>query len=323
VAGAAPDAASDDDGSFPPGATIGSCVSTKWTASASASAVADPPTNAIDGILVSRWSTGVAQAPGQYHQIDFGGYVRLTQIVLDSTGSTGDHPRGFQAETSTDGVDFSNVIGSGAPGDVAQDQVTIDFPPRAVRYLRVELTAAGGSWWSIHEFRVACQIPDGQGGWVTDRPPPDADLCAADDGGIPTPDPPARTSWTATASATSAFPADVITNAFDNSSTSRWSSGKAQAGDEWFKLDLGAVGCISQVSIASPLALDGGPATDFPVAYALFVSTDDSKYTVVASGAGQALLPISFMPHKARYLRINQFGMSGSWWSISNITVQR
>src|SRR6266481_8241654 len=103
MAGGAPDAATDgasDDGSFPPGATIGSCVSTKWTTSALASAVADPPVNAVDGVLVSRWSTGVAQTPGQYYQIDFGGYVRLTQIVLDSTGSAGDHPRGYQVETS-------------------------------------------------------------------------------------------------------------------------------------------------------------------------------------------------------------------------------
>src|SRR5258708_1757638 len=88
--GGARGGASDDDGSFPPGATIGPCVATKWTASALASAVADPAVNAIDGILVSRWSPGVAQTPGQYYQIDFGGYVRLNQIVLDSTGSPGD-----------------------------------------------------------------------------------------------------------------------------------------------------------------------------------------------------------------------------------------
>jgi len=115
MAGGAPDAATDgasDDGSFPPGATIGSCVSTKWTTSALASAVADPPVNAVDGVLVSRWSTGVAQTPGQYYQIDFGGYVRLTQIVLDSTGSAGDHPRGYQVETSADGVDFHATTGN-------------------------------------------------------------------------------------------------------------------------------------------------------------------------------------------------------------------
>jgi hypothetical protein len=305
------------DSGFPPGATIGSCDPTKWVTSALASSAVNPPASAIDGIPVSRWSTGAPQAPGQTYVIDFGGYVRLARIVLDSTGSPGDHPRGYQVETSTDGFDFSNVIATGAPGDPPQDVVTIDLTPLPVRYLRMELTAASASWWSIHELRLDCQTPASNGAFTPYTPPADPALCVTSDSSTPaSPDPFDRANWTATASSIHPVPADVITNAFDESTVSRWSSGQAQTGDEWFKLDLGSVACFSQVSIAAP-------PTDFPVSYALAVSSDDVRYTVVASGAGQALLQLSFMPRNARYLRINQFGTNGYWWSVSDITVQR
>ena len=65
------------------------------------------------------------------------------------------------------------------------------------------------------------------------------------------------------------------------------------------------------------------PATDFPIAYAVAVSTDDAKYTVVASGNGQSSIQLSFIPHNARYVRVSQYGLAGSWWSINEISVQR
>ncbi len=276
------------------------------------SAPGDQPSYAIDGILVSRWSSGAVQTPGQYYQVDFGGYVRLSQVLLDSTGSTGDHPRGYQAETSRDGLDFSTVIASGSLDDTAHDVVTIDFAPRAIRYMRIELTTSSASWWSVHEIHVACQIPDGDGGWAEDTAPPDTGLCQQGSGSASAF---TRSNWTATASSTSTVGGDAIAKAFDNDAVSRWSSGQAQTGSDVFRLDLGSVGCVGGMTITSP-------GTDFAKAYAVSVSTDDVQYTVVASGLGQAVLPLTFPRHNARYLRINQFSTTGSWWSISDITVQ-
>jgi hypothetical protein len=303
---------SGDDGAFPPGATIGSCIAAKWTATASLSAATNPPVQGIDRIPVSRWSTGAAQAPGQYYQVDFGGYVRLSQITLDGTGSTGDHPRAYQVEVSADGNDFSQVIASGTLDDLPHDVVTIDFAPRAVHYLRIESTGTSGSWWSLHELTANCQIPDGDGGFTVDMTPPDQDLCSPDDAGSP--NALVRTNWTATASATIA--ADPVTNAIDGSETTRWSTGKMQSGDEWFKLNLGSIGCFGHLTMTSP-------GTDFPIAYAVLVSTDDTKYTVVASGTGQSSISVSFPAHSARYVRVNQYGVTGSWWSINEMGVQK
>jgi len=89
-----------------------------------------------------------------------------------------------------------------------------------------------------------------------------------------------------------------------------------QMGDEYFKLDLGSIGCFGHLTMTST-------GTDFPIAYAVAVSTDDAKYTVVASGTGQVSLAVSFPAHSARYVRVNQYGLTGSWWSINEIGVQK
>jgi hypothetical protein len=61
------------------------------------------------------------------------------------------------------------------------------------------------------------------------------------------------------------------------------------------------------------------PGTDFPIAYAVAVSSDDGKYTVV-DGTGQ--FAASRSPRTARYVRVNR-GLTGSWWSINEIGVQK
>jgi hypothetical protein len=129
-------------------------------------------------------------------------------------------------------------------------------------------------------------------------------------------DPFNRANWTASASDTSNVPRDIITNAYDASPTTRWATGKSQTGDEWFKLDLGAVGCIGRVSLDAPVG-------DGPDAYVLSVSTDDQTYTPVAGGHGQAALVMDFASRDLRYIRVNQTGMSSTWWSISDIAVQK
>jgi hypothetical protein len=120
--------------------------------------------NAVDGNPATRWSTGTPQSSGEYYRIDFTGYVLLRQVVLDNTGSPGDHPRGYLDDSSNDGVDFSNVIAGGALADAAPPLVVVDFSAQAVRFLRIELLTSSGSWWSIHEVHTICQVPGGDGG---------------------------------------------------------------------------------------------------------------------------------------------------------------
>jgi hypothetical protein len=107
---------------------------------------------------------------------------------------------------------------------------------------------------------------------------------------------------------------DAVGNAIDGNIATRWSSGRAQAGNEFFKIDLGSVGCVSQVRVVTS-------GTDFAASYTVSVSTDDVNYITIAKGPGNNLLQIRFLNRLARYIRINQVGTSTSWWSIDELTV--
>jgi hypothetical protein len=338
---------SDDDGSIPPNATIGSCDRGKWTVSASDSDPTNPAPYAVDGLPPTRWSTGVGQNGGQYFQIDFGGFVTVSKVTLDdSFGSYGqtDFPRGYDVLASYDGINFNKKLLSASYSDDAGAVVTADFTPHAARALRIQLTASSGSWWSIHELTLGCATPDPSDGGGSDASDGGSDAAddasdASDgsaDGSIDASDAgsasdasdggsdagsadagtnPNHGSWTGTASSTSTVGGDAVINAFDGNPATRWSSGKGQFGDEWLRIDLGQATTISQIW------LDAN-ATDYPSAYQLELSSDDLVYTPVAKGLGAAQTKIAFASQSARYARIKQIGTGYNfWWSVYEVTV--
>jgi hypothetical protein len=127
-----------------------------WLASASSSNAPDPPSNAIDGNINSRWSTGANQTPGQWFQVDSGATNILSAIVLDCGGSTGDYPRGYQVYLSKDGVNWGTPVASGNGVIVT----TVSFTAHAARYIRITQTgSASANWWSIAEFNAYLAAP--------------------------------------------------------------------------------------------------------------------------------------------------------------------
>jgi hypothetical protein len=254
----------------------------------------------------SRWTTGNFQAVGQYYQIDFGGYVMVDSVNITSAylnDGKGDFAPGLDVAISTDGSDFSRVLGSAT---TASDPgvITISFPAHAAKVLRLVVTqATTTSWWTIHEIDVGCTIPNGPG--VT---PPDMSLPspgAAD---------PGKNKWAAAASSTNG--SDVAANAYDGNTGTRWADGKTpQYGDEWYMLDLGQPYTISQVWLTSANG-------DYPVAYALDVSTDNVTWKNVSSGLGADVTKIWLPPQSARYVRVRQIGSGyDHWWGIQEINV--
>jgi fibronectin type 3 domain-containing protein len=137
-------------------ARAGLLTRTGWVASASSSNAPDPPANAIDGNINSRWSTGANQTPGQWFQVDMGSTNILSAIVLDCGSSSGDYPRGYQVYLSKDGVNFGTPVASGNGAIVT----SISFAAHAARYIRITQTgSAGANWWSIAEFNAYLAAP--------------------------------------------------------------------------------------------------------------------------------------------------------------------
>jgi hypothetical protein len=120
-----------------------------------------------------------------------------------------------------------------------------------------------------------------------------------------------------TASITAAGNADVPGNAFDGMLGTRWSTGRAQQGNESFTVDLGASKPVSRVVID-----DTTHATDFPAAYTLEVSTNNTTFTNVKMGMGERVTDIQIPTTMARYVRIRQTGKTPmNWWSIDELKI--
>jgi hypothetical protein len=294
-----------DDPSIPNGAAIGWCDPQRWVITALIANPVNPPTYAIDGLVPTRFSTGAAQSAGQYLQIDFGGFVKVNEVVLQHNWSgdgMNDYPRGLDVLASYDGSDWSRHLGS-TTNVTDPGMTTIDFPAHAARYLRLQINQSSTSWWTVHELTLGCDAP---GHPIMTGPP---DLGAAMG-----PMNPGIANWKATASASASGTAPA--NAFDGDANTRWSSGKTpQYGDEWLKLDLGQVLPLSQVWLTAA----GG---DFPGAWELDLSSDDQAYAAVGRGLGSDTTKMLFQTRSARYVLIKQIGSGyAHWWSVNELTI--
>jgi glucosylceramidase len=118
-------------------------------------ATGSPPADAakaIDDDATTRWTTGAAQQPGQYLQVDLGRVRTVRRVVLDTGADTGDFPRGYALFTSADGTTWSDV--PAAAGSGSGQLTTIDVRPTAARFLRVVQTGTAPQWWSVADLRV-------------------------------------------------------------------------------------------------------------------------------------------------------------------------
>jgi glucosylceramidase len=127
-----------------------------WSATADPNGPSDPccsgdvASHAVDDDASTRWSTGAAQAPGQYLQVDLGRVRPARELVLDTGAGTGDYPRGFTVTVSADGTHWSTVASGTGTGQLT----TVALTGARVRYVRVTLDASSGSWWSVADVRV-------------------------------------------------------------------------------------------------------------------------------------------------------------------------
>ncbi len=120
-----------------------------WQAHASSGAAVQA---GIDGDPGTRWTSGKAQQPGDFFQVDLGQVRSLSRVTLDTCQSPDDYPRAYELFLSEDGNDFGPALRSG-PGRGGLQ--AIDFSTSAARFVRVVLSdSTDYYWWSIHELDV-------------------------------------------------------------------------------------------------------------------------------------------------------------------------
>jgi hypothetical protein len=133
----------------------------------------------------------------------------------------------------------------------------------------------------------------------------------------------ARTEWATNPGTTASdgqCGSSSVVNLFDGLLTTRWSTSRLQtiSPAEWLELDLGCPQTFSEIVLD---ATDDN--VDYPRGYTVQVSTDNSTWTQVASGAGStAITSVTFASTAARYIRINQTGTASSnFWSIDELNI--
>jgi O-glycosyl hydrolase len=151
--------------SLPSGASIqtgGTALSrTGWVVTASSNTLGDlggnaagaAATNAIDGNLNSRWTSGHGLKNGDWYQINMGSVRSFNQIVVDTgANSSFDYINGYQVYISNDAVNWGAPLATGT-GRIGP--VTITLPTtETAQYIRIVSTGSTSFWWSIGEINV-------------------------------------------------------------------------------------------------------------------------------------------------------------------------
>jgi len=107
---------------------------------------------AIDGNPGSRYTTNESMKPGMWFTIDMQKPYQLSSILLDTTNSSRDYPRGYSINISDDGENWSEPILTGKANSAMTD---LALPKETVaRHVRIEQTGSHGLFWSIHELQV-------------------------------------------------------------------------------------------------------------------------------------------------------------------------
>ena len=253
------------------------------TATASSSDSRYPTANALDGDVNTRWSSGTPQAPGQWFIVDLGASTPVNKVLFDSgPDATNDYPRSFEIWGSQDDVNWTKYTSGLGNGRIT---TSLMWTTENMRYLKIVQTGSSSNWWSIADLAVYSS--------------------AAFD----------RTGWGITASSTDS--SSLTTNMKDGNSSTRWTSGVAQAPGQWVQIDMGASETFNQVQLDNTT-----DTNDFPRGYTVQVSADGSNWTQVASGSGYTKsTPINFPAVRARYIKLTQTGSSSAWWSIDELNV--
>jgi hypothetical protein len=109
--------------------------------------------NAIDKDPKTRWDTGGVQQGGEWFRIELDEDCLIKGLVLDSSGSGGDYPRGYEIYVSPSSLGDGQLVLKGQ-GNQAVTKIVFPQPVRGRAVKIVQTGRAQGLFWSIHELTV-------------------------------------------------------------------------------------------------------------------------------------------------------------------------
>jgi len=214
-----------------------------------------PASNAVDGNLTTRWSSGFSDP--QWIQVDLGSVQTICKVVLNWEAAYG---KAFQIQTSNDGTTWTPIF-STTTGTGGTQTLNVSG---SGRYIRMYGTARGTAYgYSLYEFQVF-----GTGGG----------------GGCGTTNLALNKPASASSLQNATFPASA---AFDGNLGTRWSS--AFSDPQWIQVDLGS----SQTICGVTLAWEAAYATAFQIQTSTDGTTWTPIYSTTTGTGGTQTLNVS------------------------------
>jgi hypothetical protein len=202
-----------------------------------------PASNAVDGNLATRWSSGFSDP--QWLEVDLGSTQTICQVVLNWEAAYG---KAFQIQTSTDNTNWTTIF-STTTGTGGNQSLNVTG---SGRYIRMFGTARGTAFgYSLWEFQVF-GTGSGSGGG-----------CSTTNLALNQP-------TTASSVQNATFPASAAT---DGNLGTRWSS--AFSDPQWLEVDLGSSRTICKVGLVWEAA--------YATAFQIQTSTDNATWTPIYS----------------------------------------
>lgn len=253
---------------------------TGWTASASASP--SSAASALDGDSTTRWTPGVSQAGGQWIQVNLGTPTLFNRMMIDAAGYTGEYPRGYQIQVSSDAATWKDV----ASGVGTEQNIMLRFTPQVAQYVRVTQTGSTSGWWSVAELNLFNEPVLNNSGFT------------------------ATASHTAGGSSASA--------ALDGDVNTRWTSGAPQSGGQEFVINLGKNTEVSRILFDAGPSSTG----DYARGYEIWGLSDGTwvKYAS-GTGSSRMIYAEFWWTYWMSQIKIVQTGTAANWWSISDVAI--
>jgi hypothetical protein len=242
----------------------------KPTTSSSNESADFPASNATDGNISTRWSSGFSDP--QWLQVDLGKSYNLTHASLTWEAATAS---AYQLQVSSDGQNWTTVYtDNNSPEDLQDTALNTTG-----RYVRVYATSRASQYGdSLYELALYGTPSDGSD--------------PGNPGGGPTTLLSQGKPATASSTENGSFPASA---AVDGNAGTRWSSGFSDP--QWLQVDLGAGHTISQVKL--------NWETAYGKAFQIQTSNDGQNWTSVYSTTsgtgGDQTLPVT---GSGRYVRV-------------------
>jgi len=211
--------------------------------------------------------------------------LNTTRTVTGLTldsGRSSDYPSSYIVRVSTDRQQWQQV----SHNDNNDRPLDISFSPRQARYIRIEQTGRSDRWWwSIYGVTVRSDVFE-------------FSASASHNNNVTGP--------------------DNLMQMLDGRPETRWSSRDSMRPGMWLELDLNKTRTVSGLSLDT-----AGAPNDYPRGYIVRLSEDHNQWLEVArNDHNDRALDVSFSPRPARYIRIEQIGISDWWWSIHRVIVK-